>query len=300
MSRINSDIQERKTPCLNPESSSGKEKLCPLASAFNFIRLRSGRSRCKTIRCFKRRRENLQNNELSPNRKIREIARSDAFDVESTSLKNERLCCKPPNTKARSISFSCDYDNFVTSCDNIYSNSFNDQGSFFKALGSARSCDFGTAYDFACTNEPKSHLDDVFRIRQGCDSADAKAHWIVETYNSLTGKRVAYKCRELVLANGAHDLPNQLTVEEENNNPPWLLHDLRSLEDELDKYLEEQASDPDPVLVVGAGLSAADAVIATRGRNVPVLHVFRNKSVNFSKRLPENMYPEYHKVSRYK
>lgn len=50
------------------------------------------------------------------------------------------------------------------------------------------------------------------------------------------------------------------------------------------------------MVVVGAGLSAADAVIAARARNVPVVHVFRNKSATLNKQLPENMYPEYHKV----
>jgi hypothetical protein len=56
----------------------------------------------------------------------------------------------------------------------------------------------------------------------------------------------------------------------------------------------------DPVLIVGAGLSAADAVIAARFRSLPILHVFRKKAAALSTgstQLPENMYPEYHKVS---
>jgi len=52
----------------------------------------------------------------------------------------------------------------------------------------------------------------------------------------------------------------------------------------------------DPVVIVGAGLSAADAVIAARFHSLPVLHVFRNRSVPADRQLPENMYPEYHKV----
>lgn len=73
---------------------------------------------------------------------------------------------------------------------------------------------------------------------------------------------------------------------------------------------------PDPILIVGAGLSAADAVTAARFRGIPVLHLFRNKNNNsnywqdknkkndsaFSSSdrlrwLPPSMYPEYHKVS---
>ena len=53
----------------------------------------------------------------------------------------------------------------------------------------------------------------------------------------------------------------------------------------------------DPVLIVGAGLSAADAVLAARFRSLPIIHVFRKKAGALGKQLPENMYPEYHKVS---
>jgi len=31
-----------------------------------------------------------------------------------------------------------------------------------------------------------------------------------------------------------------------------------------------------PVLIIGAGLSAADAIMAARFRGIPVLHAFRN------------------------
>lgn len=65
-----------------------------------------------------------------------------------------------------------------------------------------------------------------------------------------------------------------------------------------------------PVLVVGAGLSAADAIMAARFRGIPVLHAFRNSSSEWSKKtseeitttydrlqwLPNSIYPEYHKV----
>lgn len=52
----------------------------------------------------------------------------------------------------------------------------------------------------------------------------------------------------------------------------------------------------DPVLIVGAGLSAADAVLSARFRSLPIIHVFRRSNVSLDKTLPENMYPEYHKV----
>jgi hypothetical protein len=53
----------------------------------------------------------------------------------------------------------------------------------------------------------------------------------------------------------------------------------------------------DPVLIVGAGLSAADGVLAARFRSLPIVHVFRKKAGTLVRELPENMYPEYHKVS---
>lgn len=65
-----------------------------------------------------------------------------------------------------------------------------------------------------------------------------------------------------------------------------------------------------PVLVVGAGLSAADAIMAARFRGIPVLHAFRNSLNEWGKQtaerittsydrlqwLPDSIYPEYHKV----
>lgn len=55
-------------------------------------------------------------------------------------------------------------------------------------------------------------------------------------------------------------------------------------------------TDLKPVLVVGAGLSAADAVTICRSSGVNVIHVYRNRSVGLDKMLPENVYPEYHEV----
>lgn len=66
----------------------------------------------------------------------------------------------------------------------------------------------------------------------------------------------------------------------------------------------------DPVLVIGAGLSAADAIMAARFRGIPVLHAFRDSSNEWKKPdaektnaiydrlqgLSSSIYPEYHKV----
>lgn len=54
-----------------------------------------------------------------------------------------------------------------------------------------------------------------------------------------------------------------------------------------------------PVLVVGAGLSAADAVTICRSSGICVIHVYRNRSAGLDKMLPETVYPEYHEVSNH-
>lgn len=53
------------------------------------------------------------------------------------------------------------------------------------------------------------------------------------------------------------------------------------------------------MLIIGAGLSAADAVTICRSSQVHVIHVYRNSSVGLDKMLPEAVYPEYHAVSYY-
>ncbi|KAG5863787.1 hypothetical protein JTB14_012050 [Gonioctena quinquepunctata] len=126
---------------------------------------------------------------------------------------------------------------------------------------------------------------------------DPNSNWIVNSVDTATGEKTCYSCKYLVLANGGNDLPNRLEISKNRTDPHWLHYDLRSLENNLDAYVEgRRPDDIEPVLVVGAGLSAADAVIAARARNVPVVHVFRNKSPDLNKQLPENLYPEYHKV----
>lgn len=104
-----------------------------------------------------------------------------------------------------------------------------------------------------------------------------------------------YVTQHVVLATGNCDQPNKLNVP--GDTEPYVLYSLRDME-----RLVEQGKlteDSEPVLVVGAGLSAADAVIAARFHGLPVLHAFRRSASDpgfVFRQLPENMYPEYHKV----
>ncbi|XP_076332455.1 oxidative stress-induced growth inhibitor 1-like [Tachypleus tridentatus] len=101
----------------------------------------------------------------------------------------------------------------------------------------------------------------------------------------------------VVLATGNSDQPNTIDVPGEDQ--PFVLHFLSDLERLL---LNGQLTpESGTLLIVGAGLSAADAIIAARFHGISVVHVFRrdvgDPELVFNK-LPPNMYPEYHKVNQ--
>ncbi|KAL0191647.1 hypothetical protein M9458_014345, partial [Cirrhinus mrigala] len=99
----------------------------------------------------------------------------------------------------------------------------------------------------------------------------------------------------VVLATGTHDIPARLGVEGENL--PFVCHSFWELEAAISSGRLDHASEP--VLVVGAGLTAADAVLAAHHLNTPVYHAFRrpvsDPALIFNQ-LPKLLYPEYHKV----
>ena len=108
-------------------------------------------------------------------------------------------------------------------------------------------------------------------------------------------KPFKYLARNVVLATGQADTPNRLEVAGEEL--PFVLHSVPELEAVVASGKITSASDP--VLVVGAGLSAADAIISAQGHRLPVAHLFRKRANDpqliFAK-LPGNLYPEYHAV----
>nr|XP_058135505.1 LOW QUALITY PROTEIN: oxidative stress-induced growth inhibitor 1 [Dasypus novemcinctus] len=101
--------------------------------------------------------------------------------------------------------------------------------------------------------------------------------------------------RNVVLATGMSDSPARLDVPGEDL--PFVHHGLAALEAATRAGAVTPASDP--VLIVGAGLSAADAVLHARHYGVPVIHAFRrpvdDPGLVFNQ-LPKMLYPEYHKV----
>ncbi|XP_074256763.1 oxidative stress-induced growth inhibitor 1 isoform X1 [Saimiri boliviensis] len=101
--------------------------------------------------------------------------------------------------------------------------------------------------------------------------------------------------RNVVLATGTFDSPARLCVPGEAL--PFVHHELSALEAATRVGAVTPASDP--VLIIGAGLSAADAVLFARHYNLPVIHAFRravdDPGLVFNQ-LPKMLYPEYHKV----
>lgn len=145
------------------------------------------------------------------------------------------------------------------------------------------------------------------------DDKNSDYGWIVEGFEKNTHKHFKYRCKKAVLATGTTDLSNHLGIPNENSHPDWVTHDLNDLESRLDRLVsqhERLGEEINPVLVIGAGLSAADAIMAARFRGIPVLHTFRTSSTEWSEQasekintnydrlqwLPSSIYPEYHKV----
>lgn len=79
---------------------------------------------------------------------------------------------------------------------------------------------------------------------------------------------------------------------------PWLKYELPHLETALLSLRPAERLKLKPVMIVGAGLSAADAVSMCRSSGIPVIHVFRSRTIGLDKQLPENVYPEYHEVHK--
>lgn len=124
------------------------------------------------------------------------------------------------------------------------------------------------------------------------------ALWEVRGYQQVqndTHVPFSLFAENVVLATGASDSAIRLGIEGEDL--PFVFHSISALGLAISRRKLDMNADP--VLIVGAGLSAADAVLCACSSNVRVLHVFR-KSVDdpdlIFKQLPKTLYPEYHKV----
>ena len=84
----------------------------------------------------------------------------------------------------------------------------------------------------------------------------------------------SYLAQNVVLATGQADTSNGLNVPGEDL--PVVLHKLSQLT-RLVK-MGDLGPDSDPVIVVGAGLSAADAIVTAQSHSIPIVHVFRKQA----------------------
>lgn len=124
------------------------------------------------------------------------------------------------------------------------------------------------------------------------------ARWIVTGYHQLTKKPFNYICKNVVLANGSSDFANRLGVRGETHANSWVKHELPELESTLEYLNAKEKLDLKPIIIVGAGLSAADAIQKCRSLKLHVIHVYRNHNTGLDKMLPENIYPEYHEIHK--
>lgn len=97
-------------------------------------------------------------------------------------------------------------------------------------------------------------------------------------------------CNKVVLANGGSDLANRLGVKGENKSLSWLKYELPLLERAIMRS-ERSSVNVKPVLIVGAGLSAADAIIACRNAGIEVIHVYRGVAAGFVSFLFSHLFP---------
>lgn len=169
------------------------------------------------------------------------------------------------------------YKDFITNT-NIASNFWNDA----KVMSVKRVLQTDCT---ECRSRCDPHRDGCWEIRgvQGT-FADISKPFVVHAYN-------------VVLATG-NRIPKALGIPGENL--PFVFHKM----DLVSRYLNELPDPPfsiDPCLIVGAGLSAADCVLAVRNKGIPVIHVIRRHASDSKiiyNQLPGVVYPEYYKVGQ--
>lgn len=112
---------------------------------------------------------------------------------------------------------------------------------------------------------------------------------------SCQGQEFTMLSSNVVMATGMLGIPNRLHVDGESL--PYVSNGLKDLDTAVQQM--EVHPNSDPILVVGAGLSAADAVMCALKQNIPVVHVFRRRADDpklIYGQLPRSVYPEYHQM----
>jgi thioredoxin reductase len=134
--------------------------------------------------------------------------------------------------------------------------------------------------DYFSDYVPHMGLTEHFRCGERVTTAKPVSDgWLVTTEGE--GAR-HYQFEKLVLATGMYDRPRRLGIGGEDM--PWVTHRAGGC-----------ADGSGPLLVVGAGLSAADGILAARAAGREVVHVFvDDPDATPMARLDPATYPEYH------
>merc|ERR1712223_2090759 len=130
-----------------------------------------------------------------------------------------------------------------------------------------------------------------------CDE-DSDLWEVTGVKTSPNGQTLPFKylTKSIVLATGSYDKANDL--EKRGENLDFVVHSLKDMEEKL---VRAQDKIQKPVVIVGAGLSAADAIVAALNKGFSVIHVFRRSPEDprlIFNNLPAAIYPEYHQIHR--
>ncbi|KAI6177778.1 hypothetical protein M3Y97_00944800 [Aphelenchoides bicaudatus] len=141
----------------------------------------------------------------------------------------------------------------------------------------------------------------VTNITKFCCDLTQMIYWRVQGHYS-NGLPFEFTCKRVVLACGRK---RHRTLEVEGElQAPNLVYNVRAMKQLLSEQKDQAKLDPlnakRPVIVVGDGISAADAITHCLAEGIQVLHVFRRtekqlKSTMLS-RLSSTVYPEYSKI----
>lgn len=142
---------------------------------------------------------------------------------------------------------------------------------------------------------------------------DPDSEYAWDVHGCYTGGSFHFRCRRVVLATGV-TVPRQLGIPGEDE--PRVFHSAGQLDRAIPELLlldsipteyghrkraivAEEKRRLDPVMVIGDGLNAADAVIKCLINGIPVAHSFRKTPKDPKQvlsKLSKVLYPEYHTV----
>ncbi|KAI6188973.1 hypothetical protein M3Y98_00412100 [Aphelenchoides besseyi] len=143
----------------------------------------------------------------------------------------------------------------------------------------------------------------VTNVTKFCSNIDQKEYWRVRGHYA-DGELFEITSKTVVIACGRSHY-RRLEVEGEMNamNVVYNAREAQQLlhqQDDLSKACVSDEHSKSPVIVVGDGISAADAIRHCLSNQVPVVHVFRRTEKQLKgtmlSRLSSTIYPEYSKI----